>query len=156
MRAFLWTALGLTAFVLAGDPGVGEDRTAENPTPGERPAPAIPSQALMILGGGITPHQRIQGMRFEVDCYIPGIRTAQEGRLLKVDESSLLLRAEGEGRFRRIQFAELFKGGDQGAFQAVVSRESDSDHSQLVSWIVIYSLPKDRPIQKEPSRSIQK
>jgi hypothetical protein len=72
--------------------------------------------------------------------------------LLRVDESSLLLRADGGGRFTRVGFADLFEGNESDCFQAAVARGSDPTETGLVSWLVVYSSPKARPILNEPSR----
>jgi hypothetical protein len=73
--------------------------------------------------------------------------------LLRVGESSLLLRADGGGRFTRVGFADLFRGNESDSFQAAVARGSDPTEPSLVSWLVVYSSPKARPILNEPSRA---
>jgi hypothetical protein len=151
MRAIWSTVLACACLAMGGAPSsMPESGPADEPPKGSRSEPARP---YLVLGGRISRYHQAKPMQCYVDCYVPGRRSAEEVRLLRVDESSLLLRAGAGGRFSRIELADLYKGDKLDFFQAVVAREPDpSDRSHLVHWLVMYSSREDRPIQNEPSR----
>jgi hypothetical protein len=103
-----------------------------------------------ILGGVVIWVWKPEGDQFKVDCYVPGHRSAQEGRILRVDKSSLLLRSGADGKLTRIPLDDLFKADNTDGFQACVApRGRTKNHSQLVHWLIVSDQGRVRPVPVE-------
>jgi hypothetical protein len=72
---------------------------------------------------------------------------------MRADKSSLLLRADADGRMTRIGLDDLYKGDELDNIRAVIAREADlKDHSHLIHWLVVYPKGMEAPRlwDKEP------
>ena len=145
-KYFWWTPtlimsilLTARAWLAGGAPGEGDMI--------EVGGQAAPSR--LIVGGTITRVTKPDGDKFTVSCYVPNARSAVFVRILKIDKASLILRRAEDGRFTKVDLADLYRDDMPDSFQACISPEpGSSDHAQLVYWLVVMSNGSDPPVPK--------
>src|SRR3954464_13765609 len=98
--------LGLTIVSLAV---VGLGPTGDPPQggPAAGVAQTTPTPHLRV-GGRVNRHSRPAKGIVHLDAFVPGIRSAATIFLMRADKSSLLLRADADGRLTRIGLDDLY------------------------------------------------
>lgn len=151
MRVVSWAVLGLAIIPLAVlEVGWAQARRSGEPVAGISRTPATPH---LRVGGRIGRHHKPAGGIIHLDAFVPGSRSAATVFLLRTDKSSLLLRADADGRLTPIEPDDLYKGNELDNVRAVIAREADSkDYSHLVHWLVVYPKGVNAPPlwDKEP------
>ncbi|HEU5118374.1 MAG TPA: hypothetical protein VFT74_17285 [Isosphaeraceae bacterium] len=129
---------------------------ADEPPPGEgasvKPASNHSSSARIVVGtvGRIS---RPGKNKFEAHCTVDRALSAVDTKVLKVDENSLLLRCDDDGRYTRIGLKDLLMGDPNEFFQASITHDPDlDDYTHLVFWLVAFPRGAKPPvlIEEEP------
>jgi hypothetical protein len=126
------------------------------PTPRDGPAARgeqVATTPHLRVGGRISRHYRPGQGIVHLNAFVPGARGAATIFFLRAGKSSLLLRADADGRLSPIRWEDLYKGDDLDNIRAVIARESDpKDRSHLIHWLVLYpkGVKVPPPWDKEP------
>jgi hypothetical protein len=110
-------------------------------------AVATPSSTFEIVSGRVNHVFKPDGDRLHVMTAPPGARLTIDNRTLRIDNTSLLLRADADGRFTRISLEDIHKGGELDGFQASVAiRAPRGGVPQLVYWFAVLPHGTHRPL----------
>ncbi|MBX6314520.1 MAG: hypothetical protein IRY99_16645 [Isosphaeraceae bacterium] len=137
MRWDSWAMLGLVIVSLTVvNMGRADAPLRGGPAAEVMPAPPTPH---LQVGGRIDRLSRPGKGIVHLSAFVPGARTAVTFFFLRADKSSLLLRADNNGRMTRIELDDLYQGDELDSVRAVITREADpKNHSHLIHWLVVY------------------
>lgn len=97
--------------------------------------PPIPPRH--VIAGSVERLMKPANGKFMVHCYSPSARTGTVNRNLKVDQASLILRQGQDGRFSRVELADLYQDDVRANFVASVAPLPDpKNDAQLVYWLI--------------------
>lgn len=97
--------------------------------------PPIPPRH--VIAGSVDRRMKLANGKFFAHCHSPGVRSGTVSRNLKVDQASLILRQGQDGRFSRVEIADLYQDNVRANFVASVAPLPDpKDHAQLVYWLI--------------------
>jgi hypothetical protein len=89
------------------------------------------------VGGVIDEIGRPERDVLTLSCFQPGSRSAGFTIRVRVGKTSVLLRADTDGRMTPLGLEDLEKN-KSASMRAVISRERDSSANHLVYWLVLY------------------